>query len=194
MIYSILHENCQAYCLKLLECIRTPLSLSDIFRGLDRVPKALSDKILLQRYKDFLDAPEPHQMGFTEPLTSIPTCVETVCLIAFECLLVLVGLCLVSDKLIVVWMLTALAYAQHSHPISFRVLSELIWKPPKQDDMLLMIYNQTLGEAQLSTRGSRRLDLVNGSRRRYAAADFDGIGSTGSFELFGLQSSTQFGT
>ena len=79
-MYRVPHENCQTFCLRLLECIRTPMGLRDIFDGLERIPPKLSNEIQRQRCEEFSSTLTASGITVVASLERVPLFISTILL------------------------------------------------------------------------------------------------------------------
>jgi len=142
-MYKALHENCQTFCMRLLECIRTPRDLCDIFEGLECVPQGLSHDILVQRCKEFNRTPTVGNIRVIASLEPLPLSIGTIYrLSAVVVPAMTIAIFLRSLVVTLVFLVVGCLYAGYSHTAPLKPLSPFLWRPPRQDKICLMVYRQ----------------------------------------------------
>lgn len=139
----MLHENCQTFCLRLLECIRAPMGLCDIFKGLECIPQELSNEILLQRCEEFNRTQIASERSFVASLERTPLSIGTIFRLLAQIIpVVLVASFLRSVMAILGALLIGCFYAECSSTAPLKPISRFLWRPPQQDKLCLTVYRQ----------------------------------------------------
>jgi len=150
--YRLLHDNCQTFCLRLLECIRTPTGLRDIFEGLECIPQELSNGILLQRCKEFNRTQIVSEKSFMASLEQTPLSIGTVfCLLVQIIPVVLVAFFWRSVVAILVALGIGCFYAECSPTAPLKPISRFLWRPPPQDELCLTVYRKLYPDEECAT-------------------------------------------
>jgi len=177
-MYRLLHDNCQTFCLRLLECIRTPMGLCDIFEGLECIPQEMSNEILLQRCEEFSPTLTAGDVSVVASLERMPLCIGTIVRLSAQLVpVVLVAFFMRSTMAILVSLVIVCFYAECSRNAPVKPLSRFIWRPPQQDKLFLTVYRQLYPDEESTAEicvaadppnSQSKVTLARGPRREHS--------------------------
>jgi hypothetical protein len=112
-MYQLLSDNCQKFCIRLIECIRMPLHHDDIFQGVRHIPQELGRDVIQRRCQDFERLTLLRRDLARRPRAALPFPIEPIVRTSKELLCaILLVVVLRTLKLSMVYLAILVFYAQ----------------------------------------------------------------------------------